>query len=109
MDTDLERIEDIKKLLVPIPGKLEKRFYKVVLFLIALIKACSHTRPTKTADLSSAGRGSTPGDDFRCFLNKLAQLIDSKLGGSTVTAIVALDSLGRIQYRFASNDGTKKS
>ena len=40
---------------------------------------------------------------FQCFVRKLAQVCDSRRGGSTVTSFVVLKGLEGPQYLFASN------
>lgn len=85
----------------PLPRGLAKRFYGSAILLNTLNRC--FPQGGNTASIPS-GLEREAGSDglFRCFVNKLAQICDSKHGGDTVTAIAILQP-GSIEYRLSSN------
>jgi hypothetical protein len=88
---------------VQLPPGLAKRFYGSIILLNTLNGDFPQARNT-TLDLSDLKReaGSDPAGVLCCFVDKLAQICDSKHGGDTVTSIAILQP-GCIEYRLSSN------
>jgi hypothetical protein len=96
-----------KDQVVPI-GKLDRRFYEAVALFRALHRACRQGR--RLSALYSAldwdQRSVTSAEHhFQCFVNKLAQVCDSKRGGATVSSFAVTQTPDRIIYVFAANKG----
>lgn len=88
--------------LVPVGGKLQNRFYEPLVLLLAATQACLH-HPPKAPEAVQERFTLTLEQLFHDFMNKLAQICDIKLGGTTVTAVIAIQHPDRVQFRFASN------
>lgn len=93
---------------VEVRGKLRNRFYEPIILLLALTQAWKHNHAPKVLDHASDVTVQSSEQLFRDFMNKLAQICDSKPKGSTVTAAVALRYNDHVQYRFASNDRNER-
>jgi hypothetical protein len=91
---------------LPLPDSLRKRFYEPIVMLDAIKSIYLMDNRISSAEPDLEGTsGKSPKQTYFCFLNKLAQICDTRPKqnlGKTVSAIVVLDS-GTIEYRFASN------
>lgn len=83
--------------------RLRQRFYEPLVLLLAATQACMHNLAPKSLESAPDSFGLTQEQLFHNFINKMAQICDSKRGGDTVTSAVALQYPEKIQYRFASN------
>lgn len=89
-------------------SKLSRRFYEPIILEKALIEICLENverTPSQTLEATVDARTSSE-EAFRCFVNKLGQLCDSRRKGATVTAFTILQLPEKVQYRFASNKRT---
>lgn len=86
---------------VPLTPSLRKRFYEAVILLSCVTAAYIKGRMTELAESEPSAPRSRKQSYF-VFVNKLAQICDSKRGGDTVTAFAILQP-NDVQYRFASN------
>ncbi|KAF6814674.1 hypothetical protein CSOJ01_03897 [Colletotrichum sojae] len=85
------------------------RFYESLVLLTSLREV--HHRNGQTRAPSDAERpepSENPSRTFECFVNKLAQVCDSRRGGDTVTSLAILRHPDRLQYVFASNQRNAK-
>lgn len=85
------------------PSKLRMRFYEPLVLLVAATQACLHNLAPRVPDPVPDRWSQTQEQLFHDFMNKLAQICDTRPKGATVTAVVALSLPDRVQYRFASN------
>ncbi|KAK5661878.1 hypothetical protein OQA88_9986 [Cercophora sp. LCS_1] len=88
---------------VELTASLRKRLYEPVVLLSCLTTAYIEAGRTEIAEPESTSRQ----ESYFVFVNKLAQICDSKRGGDTVTAFAVLQP-NSVEYRFASN-GRKAS
>lgn len=79
------------------------RFYEPLVLLVAATQACLHDLAPRVPDPAPDRWSQTQEQLFHDFMNKLAQICDTRSKGPTVTAVVALSLPDRVQYRFASN------
>lgn len=79
------------------------RFYEPLVLLLAATQACMHNLAPGISEPSPHRLSQTLEQLFHDFMNKLAQICDTKPRGSTVTAVAVLSLPDRVQYRFASN------
>lgn len=89
--------------LVEVRTGLRNRFYEPLVLLLAATQACMHNLAPKILEPVTDSFSLTPDQLFHDFMNKMAQICDSRPRGETVTAAVALQYPDRVQYRFASN------
>lgn len=82
------------------------RFYESVVLLTSLREA--HHRTGQTRAPSDTESGESPSRTFECFVNKLAQVCDSRRGGDTVTSLAILRLPDKLLYVFASNQRSSK-
>ncbi|KAK4652786.1 hypothetical protein QC762_500070 [Podospora pseudocomata] len=93
---------------VPLAPSQAKRLYGAIHLFCALKNALPHVSNPHTPDDDSIV--TTPDDDralYRCFVNKIAQICDTKHGGDTVTSAMIVQP-GQVEYWIASNSRTKK-
>ncbi|POS75821.1 hypothetical protein DHEL01_v205790 [Diaporthe helianthi] len=88
---------------VPLGGKLQRRFYEPLVLILALTQACMHNYAPTVAEPLAEVTAHSPDELFKDFVNKLCQICDNKRGGDAVTAISVVQYPDRVQYRFASN------
>jgi hypothetical protein len=93
--------------LVVVPTKTTRRFYEVVVLLLALNKHYKGFAIKKGDDLPHSGGEGSDEDLFRNFVSRLGQICDSRPGGSTVTAFTILQHPDKIEYVFGSNRRTE--
>ncbi|OIW25121.1 hypothetical protein CONLIGDRAFT_636207 [Coniochaeta ligniaria NRRL 30616] len=93
---------------VQLPPGLAKRFYGSIILLNTLNGCFPQARHTAStpSDLKREV-GSDLAGFLCCFVDKLAQICDSKHGGDTVTSIAILQP-GCIEYRLSSNSRSEK-
>lgn len=92
---------------VPLAPSQAKRLYGAIHLFCALKNALPHVSNPHTPDDDSIV--TTPDDDralYRCFVNKIAQICDTKHGGDTVTSAMIVQP-GQVEYWIASNSRTK--
>ncbi|KAK4675228.1 hypothetical protein QC764_500070 [Podospora pseudoanserina] len=92
---------------VPLAPSQAKRLYGAIHLFCALNNALPHVSNPHTPDDDSIV--TTPDDDralYRCFVNKIAQICDTKHGGDTVTSAMIVQP-GQVEYWIASNSRTK--
>ncbi|KAJ4397232.1 hypothetical protein N0V93_001456 [Gnomoniopsis smithogilvyi] len=90
-----------------IRGKLRMRFYEPLMLLQAATQACMHNLAPRIPEPSPDRFNQSEEQLFHDFMNKMAQICDTRPGGSTVTAVAALSYPDGVQYRFASNQRSK--
>ncbi|KAK3385820.1 hypothetical protein B0H63DRAFT_187846 [Podospora didyma] len=86
---------------VPLGSSISRRFYEPAVLYACLTKVHVMHKSTKAPDLETTA-GKSNREAFYIFVDKLAQICDSKRGGDTVTAVAVLQH-GRFEYRFTSN------
>lgn len=84
------------------------RFYEPLVLLFAATQACMHNLAPKIPEPSLNRWNQSQEQLFHDFMNKLAQICDTRPRGPTVTAVVALSHPDRVQYRFASNQRSEE-
>ncbi|KAK0666626.1 hypothetical protein QBC41DRAFT_325447 [Cercophora samala] len=93
--------------LVQLTPSQAKRLYGAIHLFCALKDVLPQSsKPTVSDDESIV---TTPDDDralYRCFVNKIAQICDTKHGGDTVTSAMILQP-GQVEYWIASNSRNK--
>nr|CDP29196.1 Putative protein of unknown function [Podospora anserina S mat+] len=92
---------------VPLAPSQAKRLYGAIHLFCALKDALPHVSNPHTSDDDSIV--TTPDEDralYRCFVNKIAQICDTKHGGDTVTSAMIVQP-GQVEYWIASNSRTK--
>jgi hypothetical protein len=90
---------------IPPRSKLLNRFNESIMFLSALTKHHRRVKPQQSVSHRSTTVTSLSDDHaLRCLINSLCQLLDNKPGGDTVTAIVPLQLVDKVELRFGSND-----
>ncbi len=82
--------------------KTNRRFYEVIVLLLALNKGYKGTFSKKSNDLPHSA-GENVEDLFHNFVSRLGQICDSRPGGSTVTAFAVLQHPDKVEYVFGSN------
>jgi hypothetical protein len=88
---------------VVITAKTNRRFYEVVVLLLALNEGYRGTARKKT-NVMPHGTGEDSDEPlFQNFVSRLGQICDSRPGGSTVTAFVVLQHPDKVEYVFGSN------
>jgi hypothetical protein len=83
-----------------------RRFYEVVVLLLALNEAYRSAASKKSNDLSYNAGEDSDEQLFHNFVVRLGQICNSRPSGSTVTAFVVLQHPDKIEYVFASNRRT---
>jgi hypothetical protein len=86
--------------------KLISRFQEAAIFLGSFydILKKDHIRPRPEAMFK---RTANAEDNFHSFLNRIAELLDSRPKGKTVTAVLIQDAYGEYVYWIASNERTE--
>lgn len=87
---------------MPANSKANRRFYEIVVLLLALNNAYKDHANRRTIDLTR-GTEQEPEEMFRNFVSKLGQICDARPKGFTVTAFVVLQFPDKVQYVFGSN------
>ncbi|KAK4204537.1 hypothetical protein QBC40DRAFT_303419 [Triangularia verruculosa] len=93
--------------LVQLTPSQAKRLYSVIQFYCVLKDALPQPSSANTSDDDSIV--STPDNDralYKCFVNKVAQICDTKHGGDTVTSAMIVQP-GQVEYWIASNSRNK--
>ncbi|KAK4173525.1 hypothetical protein QBC36DRAFT_359763 [Triangularia setosa] len=93
--------------LVQLTPSQAKRLYGVIHFYCALKDALPRLSNPHTSDDDSIV--TTPDNDcalYKCFVNKIAQICDTKHGGDTVTSAMIVQP-GQVEYWIASNSRNK--
>lgn len=83
-------------------GKLRKDLHPAQLLLVCLNNICPQGPPQKPSE-PPLDRNQSPEEFFHTFANKLAQILNFDIGGSTVSALVVILHNGKTTYVFASN------
>lgn len=92
---------------VDVSPKTARRFYEVVVLLLALNEGCRGTAKKKSNDLPPSAGEDSDEQLFRNFVSRLGQICDSRPGGSTVTAFAVLQHPDMVEYVFGSNNRRK--
>ena len=88
---------------VVVSARTIRRFYEVVIFLLALNQGYKGSAGKKSIDLPH-GEGETSDEQsFHNFVSRLGQICDTRPGGYTVTAFVVLQHPDKVEYVFGSN------
>jgi hypothetical protein len=87
---------------IPLDASRRKRLYEAIVLLHCLIAAFVKGQSIEATE-SEATPPRSRKQTYFCFVNKLAQICDSRRGGKTVTAFAVLQS-GSVEYRFGCND-----
>lgn len=78
--------------------------YEPIILEEALLQLSSVTKELPDTDVAESWDDLSPdSEDFKVFVNKLAQACNNEQGGSTVTAIVVLQGSDGPEYVLASN------
>jgi hypothetical protein len=80
-----------------------RRFYEVIVLLLALNEGYRSTSSRKSNDLPHGTGEDSDELLFQNFVSRLGQICDSRPGGSTVTAFVVLQHPDKVEYVFGSN------
>ena len=91
--------------MVAVSSKTNRRFYEVIVLLLALNQAHGNNGNAKAVD-PLPGSDLEPVDLFHSFVSKLSQICDPRPGGFTVTAFTVLQLSDKVQYVFGSNQRT---
>lgn len=86
----------------PLMRILRRQFYSPLILLKSLNEACLRGGNREVPDTPPTPHQGEE-QDFKTFVNKLAQICDSEPKGATVSAIFVLQKYDGVKYLFASN------
>jgi len=87
--------------------KLISRFQETAAFLDALHKIIKRDHRRRPHEATFKGTANTD-ENFHSFLNRIAELLDSRIKGKTVTAVLVQDAFDGYVYWIASNQRNEK-
>jgi hypothetical protein len=83
-------------------GKLRKDLHPAQLLLVCLNSICPRGPPQKPSE-PPLDRNQSPEEFFHTFVNKLAQILNFDVGGTTISSLAVILHNGKTTYVFASN------